>query len=168
MILDKIIIFGNSGAGKSTLAKKRAQSNNLAHFDLDTIAWLPPKALNHSPERMPLEDSKVKIEQFITTNANWVIEGCYADLLEFIMTEATEVIFLDLPVEVCMANAKDRPWEPHKYQSKQAQDKNLPMLLNWIAQYPERTDTFSQQAHQKLFDGFSGKKQRYSCNQNDD
>lgn len=83
----RILIFGNSGSGKSTLAKKLCSSENLAHLDLDTLAW-----------------------------------------------------------------------EPHKYESKEAQDANLGMLVDWISQYAERSDTFSQESHQKLFDDYAGEK----------
>ena len=68
-------------------------------------------------------------------------------------------------MELCIENAKNRPWVSHKYQSKAAQDANLTMLIDWIAQYENRTDTFSKAAHQELFDGFTGKKAQYINNQ---
>ena len=37
----KLVIFGNSASGKSSLAKKLAEQAQLAHLDLDTLAWLP-------------------------------------------------------------------------------------------------------------------------------
>ncbi len=92
--------------------------------------------------------------------AGWVIEGCYADLLERVLPQATDIVFLDLSVEDCIANARQRPWEPHKYPSKDAQDANLDMLIDWIRQYETRSDTFSLAAHQALFDAFSGHKTR--------
>ncbi len=156
----KILLFGNSGSGKSTLAKLLAEQEGLAHFDLDTIAWKP----SMPPERKPLADSGQEITRFIAEHNGWVIEGCYADLLELAATEANEAIFLNLPVQDCISNAKQRPWEPHKYESKQAQDANLAMLLNWIADYEIRNDTFSKSAHQQLFENFSGKKTLYTSN----
>lgn len=158
--MDKIIIFGNSGSGKTTLAKNLARKKSLAHLDLDTVAWkatLPP-------ERAPLAESMVAINAFLDANEGWVIEGCYADLLERVTAKATEMIFLNLPIENCIENAKNRPWEPHKYESKTAQDENLAMLIDWISQYDSRTDTFSKTAHAKLFDAFKGKKIMYRTN----
>jgi adenylate kinase family enzyme len=158
--LSKVLIFGNSGSGKSTLAKKISTQNNVAHLDLDTIAWqdtLPPT-------RMPITESEWQINQFTDLNDNWVIEGCYSDLLKRVINKADEVIFLNLSVDDCILNAKNRPWEPHKYESKQAQDSNLAMLIHWIAQYPEREDHFSQKAHSKLFDVFVGKKEMRTSN----
>jgi adenylate kinase family enzyme len=159
--LRKIVIFGNSGSGKSTLAKELKQAEGLAHLDLDSIAWQP----SSPPERKSMAESTSEINEFINSNDRWVIEGCYSDLLEVVIPASSEIIFLNLPVEACIANAKNRPWEPHKYESKQAQDANLNMLTNWIAQYTERDDIFSQSAHETLFKGYEGKKTMYTKNE---
>ncbi|MCG7531086.1 AAA family ATPase [Psychrobium sp. MM17-31] len=158
--MKRVLIFGNSGSGKSTLAKKLAAENQLAHLDLDTVAWQATTPVT----RMPIEESKALLDDFTAENDNWVIEGCYADLLELLTPVASEMIFMNLPVEACIANAKARPWEPHKYESKAAQDANLDMLIDWIAQYTKRDDTFSQRAHQQLFDSFTGVKRLITCN----
>ena len=160
LLLDKIIIFGNSGSGKSTLANKLSTAQRLAHLDLDTIAW----QASSPPKRKALEDSQLDINAFIQANSQWVIEGCYSDLLALAMVEATEVIYLNLPIATCIDNAKSRPWEPHKYPSKQAQDNNLTMLVDWISQYDRRLDTFSKSVHDTLFQGFNGKKTRIAEN----
>jgi hypothetical protein len=39
------------------------------------------------------------------------------------------------------------------------------MLINWISQYPTRTDTFSEAAHKNLYDNFKGVKQMFTKNQ---
>ena len=152
--MPNILIFGNSGSGKSTLAKLLSQTENIAHLDLDTLAWLPTSP----PQRAPIEDSWSSIQKFISTHNDWVIEGCYTDLLKLVEDAATQIIFMNLPIESCIANAKARPWEPHKYPSKQAQDDNLDMLINWIADYTERNDTFSYSAHVSFFEGYAGSK----------
>jgi len=119
--MSKILVFGNSGSGKSTFSKQLARELGLAHLDLDVLAWLSTSP----PKRMPIEKSKEKINDFIAEHDSWVVEGCYTDLLELLKHEASEVVFMDLTVEQCIANAKSRPWEPHKYASKEAQDANL-------------------------------------------
>lgn len=158
--MSKLLIFGNSASGKSTLAKQMSTKNNIAHLDLDTIAW----RATIPPTRMPFSESRIRINHFIDMHEYWVIEGCYADLLKLVLNKADEVIFLNLPVADCILNAKNRPWEPHKYESQEAQDSNLEMLINWISQYPEREDHFSQAAHIKLFNAFTGKKEIYTTN----
>ena len=156
----KIVIFGNSGSGKSSLARELHEKYQLAHLDLDVIAWQPTEP----PTRKPLPESAEVVHRFTSQHSDWVIEGCYSDLLQLVMNECNEVIFLNLSVEQCIENAKNRPWEPHKYRSKEAQDANLSMLVDWISQYPNRADTFSQSAHRALFDGFIGKKTELIAN----
>jgi len=153
--MSKIIIFGNSGSGKSTLAKKLADEQALAHLDLDSLAWLPPVLPTVPPERKALEESRAEIERFMALNDDWVIEGCYADLLSFVLESSTQMIFMNLPIDSCIENARQRPWEPHKYESKKAQDENLDMLVAWISDYDTRTDTFSKQSHIEMYEAYS-------------
>ena len=148
------MIFGNSGSGKSTLAKQLCNSEGLSHLDLDTLAWKSAMP----PERNPLETSEPEISKFVSSSKGWVIEGCYSDLLEVALPFSNEIIFLNLPIELCIENARNRPWEPHKYESGEAQDNNLQMLIGWISQYSERTDTFSEASHKRLYEQYSGKK----------
>ena len=158
--LRRVIVFGNSASGKSTLAKSFAASDGLSHFDLDAIAWLP----TDPPERMPVHESAKQINQFIASHSAWVIEGCYADLIEIAEPYATEMVFLNLSVDECISNAKKRPWEPHKYSSKEMQDANLEMLINWIREYPNRVDACSLAAHEKLFENFQNVKTMETSN----
>lgn len=158
--MSNILIFGNSGSGKSTLAKSICKSQGLAHLDLDTLAW----EATTPPERKSLKTSKMEIDNFIKLNDSWIIEGCYTDLLKLVEPYSSEIIFLNLPTEICISNAKSRPWEPHKYESKQAQDENLDMLIDWIAQYTKRNDTFSMRAHQNFYNNYSRKKQIINSN----
>ncbi len=146
----RVIIFGNSSSGKSTIAKKIAKKYELAYLDLDIIAW----AKSATPQRKPIQESKTYIDQFIQANSNWVIEGCYSDLIKLAAPKSTEAIYMSLSIDSCIQNAKDRPWEPHKYESKAAQDKNLEMLINWIKGYSKRADTFSQDSHNELFENY--------------
>lgn len=158
--MKNIIIFGNSGAGKSTLAKHLSCKHKLTHLDLDTLAW----QATIPPQRKPLEESTTAISDFINSNQAWIIEGCYGDLIELALPFSNEIIFLNLPINVCIENARKRPWEPHKYESKAAQDNNLGMLIDWISQYSARTDAFSETAHTKIYEQYSGKKSIISSN----
>jgi len=153
--MKKIIVFGNSASGKSSLAKKLSLIHSIAHLDLDILAWQEGIDV---PQRRSLEESQKAMDRFINANEEWVIEGCYSDLLSLISNRANQAYFLNLPLEACIDNAKKRPWEPHKYESKQAQDANLGMLIDWIRAYEERTDSFSREAHMALYDSFSGQK----------
>jgi len=156
----KILIFWNSASGKSTVAKKIAMQETLAHLDLDVLAWLAELP----PKRASLEDSTLKIKDFMSLNSGWVIEGGYSDLLELACSQANEIIFMDLSVSQCVENAKNRPWERHKYDSKEMQDSNLDMLLDWIKLYVVRDDVFSYSAHIRFYEKFDGKKSKVTKN----
>ena len=72
---------------------------------------------------LPLNESHDQINEFLADNENWVIEGCYSDLIALVIPQATKVIFMDLSIDDCVENAKNKEWEPHKYSSKKEQDK---------------------------------------------
>jgi len=148
------LILGNSGSGKSTLAARLARAGGVAHLDLDTLAWAPTSP----PERRAVAESTREIEAFMARHDGWVIEGCYADLFAAPLRRCTRLVFLNPGIEACVDNARLRPWEPHKYPSKEAQDANLEMLIGWIRDYATRADTFSLAAHRALFASFAGDK----------
>ena len=158
MPTNKVLIFGNSASGKSSLARHLSLTQNLAHLDLDSVAWQPMSSPDSVPQRNLVSESLVEIQPFLESNNDWVIEGCYGDLIEAVSEYADELVFLNLSLEQCMSNARKRPWEPHKYASKKEQDANLEMLLGWIAEYNQRSDSCSKIEHQRIFDSFSGDK----------
>ncbi len=142
-------------------SKKLSAQSNIAHLDLDTLAF----KVDSPTQRRDVEESLQEVNVFLRENDSWVIEGGYADIFERILSDANEMLYLDLPALSCQENARNRAWEPHKYESKAAQDKNLEMLLNWILDYYARDNEFSKLSHDKLFDIFTGKKKRLSSNQ---
>ena len=157
----RILIFGNSGSGKTTLAKRLSKDNGLPHLDLDILAW----QATEPPKRLPLLQSKAKIECFTNEQTNWIIEGCYSDLLTFVIPDATKLYFLNPGTDVCLENCKARPWEPHKFATKKAQDAMLDILLDWVRAYDTRADEFSLASHQDLFRSFAGQKHELKTRQ---
>lgn len=150
----RILIFGNSGSGKSTLARRLCEAHGLPHLDLDAIVWEPGEvAVQRTPEAIA-----ASLAQFIAANPSWVIEGCYGELVEAASGHCTELVFLNPGLETCLAHNRARPWEPHKYASKEAQDAMLENLQAWVAGYYERDDPWSYRAHRRLFDAFPGAK----------
>lgn len=150
--MQRIVVFGNSGSGKTTLARSLAHDCNLAHLDLDQLAWSAPGV------RRSFSESEAAICSFIQRELAWVLEGCYVDLLEIALPFCTELRFLNPGTEVCVANCMARPWEPEKYPSKEAQDEKLAFLLEWVRDYGRRSDEYSLMRHRELFDRYVGKK----------
>ena len=156
----RVVVFGDSGARKSTLAKEYSDKFGLSHLDLDVLAWRD----THPPTRLPVEASAAKVQHFLDNNEEWIIEGCYSDLLGLVLDKASEIVFLNPGEETCVRNCRSRPWEPHKYASPEEQDRSLSMLLAWVRQYSVRNDEFSLAAHQELFNDYTGTKTEFNSN----
>ena len=127
----RIAIIGNSGSGKSTLARWLAAKSGAPLLDLDTVAWVPGRiAVPRAPA-----DAENEVRSFCSGSKKWVVEGCYANLVNAALAFSPRLLFLNPGEEQCLANCRARPWEPHKYDSKDEQDTHLPFLLSWVGEY---------------------------------
>jgi len=151
----RIVIYGNAGSGKTTMARALATELGAAHLDLDSITWQTPGI------RKALADTLRLLEEFVASNTRWVIEGCYGDVVEAATRWCTELRFLNPGVEVCVANCRNRPWEPSKFPSKEAQDEMLSVLVEWVRQYETRDDEYGLRRHTEVFEAFAGSKREY-------
>jgi len=152
----KVILLGNAGAGKSTLSKKLIAKNSAARLSLDEVAF------HGGIERRPLEDSIADVKRFIADNDRWIIEGCYSDIIEAILADCEQLIFLNPGVDTCIAHCRARPWEPEKFSSRREQDKNLGNLIEWVGSYENRSDEYGLRRHRKLYESFQGKKREFN------
>jgi len=150
----RVLLFGNAGSGKTLYAQHLARLHALAHLDLDTIVWETAKVGILRPAAAVRRD----LNAFLDAHSRWVIEGCYSEAVEFISADCTELIFMNPGEAVCLANCQVRPWEPHKFASKAAQDRQLPLLLEWVQGYYRRDDAWSLARHERLFQAFDGPK----------
>ena len=146
----KTAILGNSGSGKTTLARSLVAAEDV--LSLDAVAWNP------GPERKPVEESRTLIAAFLEGREQWAVEGCYADLLAFVLPACDELVWLNPPVETCLARCRTRAHEPDKFATKAEQDAALAYLLEWVADYETRDDEFGLAAHRRLYDAYNGNK----------
>lgn len=152
----RIAIIGNSGSGKTTLSRQLAIEYGLVILDLDTVAWESGKVA--VPRQQELACGEVAA--FCASNESWVTEGCYAGLVSAALKYSPLLLFVEPGVEACLFNCRSRPWEPHKYKSKQEQDENLEFLFSWVREYYSRDGELSLKAHHALFDSFQGPKRK--------
>lgn len=152
----KIILLGNAGAGKSTMARRLINGRSIPRLSLDEIAWA------EGTERKPLEESVEYLRKFIDDNEQWIIEGCYSDLVEVALPFCDELRFLNPGIEVCVEHCLKRPWEPEKFSIETEQRENLANLISWVRQYETRTDEYGLQRHRQIFKSFPGKKREYT------
>lgn len=152
----RIILLGNAGAGKSTMAWHLICNSAIRRLSLDEIAW------NEGTERKPLDESIRELHRFLENNDQWIIEGCYSDLVEAALPFCTELRFLNPGVEVCVEHCKRRPWEPEKFSSLEAQQKMLEQLVHWVREYEVRDDEYGLKRHRRIFADFNGLKKEYT------
>ncbi|MCC5867857.1 MAG: shikimate kinase [Gammaproteobacteria bacterium] len=148
----RVILLGNAGAGKSTLARALIARQPAGRLSLDEVAFWG------GTERRPLADSIADVKRFIADNEHWIIEGCYADIIEAVLEECDELVFLNPGVETCVAHCRARPWEPEKFSTKQAQAAHLDHLIAWVRSYETRQDEYGLPRHRALYESFSGTK----------
>ena len=150
----RIAIIGNSGSGKSTLARQLSAVHTLISLDLDTIAWEP----GHIGVLRGRDSAVADATAFCESHARWVTEGCYGELTKSLLVHSPVLLFLEPGVDACLANCRSRPWEPHKYPSKELQDEKLDFLLTWVREYYTRDGDLSLGAHRAVFDAYRGPK----------
>lgn len=137
------------------MARRLMGGRDVPRLSLDEIAW------NDGPERKPLAESLELLDAFMSRNDEWIIEGCYGDLVEAALAHCTELRFLNPGVEVCVEHCRRRPWEPEKFPTREAQDAMLERLIEWVREYDTRDDEYGLRRHRTLFDRFDGNKREY-------
>lgn len=151
----RIAIIGNSGSGKSTLARWLAEGSGAALLDLDAVAWEPGAIAVARAADAAARD----VRAFCSSNASWMLEGCYANLVGAALPFAPRLILLDPGEEQCVANCCSRAREPHKYASKAQQDEPLGFLIAWVRQYYHRDGEMSHSGHITTYLEYGGPKQ---------
>jgi adenylate kinase family enzyme len=146
----RIVIAGNSGSGKSHTALRFAQAFALPLVDLDQIFWL---ADGYGTKRDEIE-ARSLVEKAAAQPA-WVIEGVFGALCGIALQKATGLIWLDVPWEECRAGLTERGLRRDMTQADHAK------LVAWAADYWTRDNLNSFAGHLRLYDAFSGWKQRF-------
>lgn len=99
----RIAIIGYSGSGKSTLAQKLGDACQCEVLHLDCVHWLPGWK-----ERDNAEQNRI-VSDFLDEHTGWVIDGNYkSTCYDRRMDEATQILFLDFPVYICLYRAVKR------------------------------------------------------------
>jgi adenylate kinase family enzyme len=142
--------------GKSTLAQAIAHERGWPILDLDAVAWERQKVAVARDAGAARED----VARFCADHTDWIVEGCYGDLIAEALHYSPLLIFMDPGLEQCLANCRRRPWEAHKFRSKAEQDEKLAALLTWVRDYYVRGGSMSLDAHEALFLSYARRKQR--------
>ena len=103
--MKKIMVIGvSSGVGKSTFADRLGQALNIPVVHLDSLFWKPGWVEATVDE---FKESQRKVVQ----QEKWVIDGNYSNSYEIREPLADTVIYLELPLRVCLFRVLKRYWK---------------------------------------------------------
>ncbi|WKA55203.1 topology modulation protein [Planococcus shixiaomingii] len=94
--MKKIVIMGvSAGVGKSTFAVKLGKELSLPVYHLDAYYWKPGWVEAEPEEFRSVQESIVKTDK-------WIVEGNYTATADIRLSEADTMIYLELPLIVCV------------------------------------------------------------------
>lgn len=111
---------------------------------------------------MILDKSVDLLMAFIREQKDWIIEGCYSDIIAQALPHCEKLIFLNPGINICVQHCRMRPWEPEKFESSEQQDAHLHNLIHWVKEYETRDDEYGLKRHRQLFDSFKGTKREFN------
>jgi adenylate kinase family enzyme len=92
----RVAVMGTSGAGKSTLARMLSDRLACPLLELDSVYhqanWTP----------LPDDEMRSRVEAFTAGDA-WVVDGNYSRFTASVRARATDVVWIDPPKAVVMA-----------------------------------------------------------------
>lgn len=143
--MKKVIIIGCPGSGKSTLARALHQKTGLPLYHLDMMYW--------NADKTTVEKSVFRKRlSAVLEEAAWIVDGNYSSTMEMRLQACDTVIFLDFPLDVCLAGIKERrgkprsdmPWveteEDEEFVEfiKSYQEMQRPLVLALLDRYPDK------------------------------
>jgi adenylate kinase family enzyme len=97
----RVSVVGSSGSGKTTFAAALAGRLGVPHIELDAINW--------GPDWAPLNEETFRARVREATAAEaWVCDGNYSAVRDIVLEHADTVIWLDLPLRICLARMLPR------------------------------------------------------------
>lgn len=144
----RILVIGCPGSGKTNFAQHLAEKTGLPLFHLDSIYW--------RADRTHLtREELVDVLRPILASPRWIIDGNDNGTLPLRVEACEEVVFLDDPVEVCLAGMRarmgtprtDMPWvetaEDPAFMDfiRRYATESRPKVMTLMAAHPEKTFT---------------------------
>lgn len=145
--MKKIVIIGCPGSGKSYFSKQLKEKLNIPLYHLDLI-WNKEDKTTLTREEFDIELQK------IFNIDNWIMDGNYQRTLDLRISNATTVILLDYPLDVCLNGAlsrvgikrDDMPWkeetldENFKKNIIKFSENNLPEIYKILDKYKDKKE----------------------------
>ncbi len=141
----KVLIIGCSGAGKSTFARRLGAVTGLPVYHLDLV-WHKADKTTVTKEEF---DRRLKE---ILGREKWIVDGDYQRTLETRLRVCEAVMFLDFPLEVCLAGIRSRighkredmPWIEEEFDEE---------FRQWVLKFPLERRPFICELLERYRDG---------------
>lgn len=105
--MNKIMVIGvSAGAGKSTFARRLGELTGIEVTHLDRLYWKPNWIEAPSEEFSAAQQRVVQQER-------WIMEGNYAGTVHIREPHADTIIYLELPLRVCLYRVLKRRVQYH-------------------------------------------------------
>ena len=103
--MQRIVVIGCPGSGKSTLSRELHSKTGIPLFHLDMMYWNADKTTVE--KRIFLERLYSVLEK-----EEWIIDGNYSSTMDLRVAACDTVIFLDYPLDLCLAGIRERRGKP--------------------------------------------------------
>ena len=145
--MKKIVIIGCPGSGKSYFSKQLKEELNIPLYHLDLI-WN-----KEDKTTLTREEFDIELQKIFNTD-NWIIDGNYQRTLDLRISNATTVILLDYPLDICLNGAlsrvgikrDDMPWKEETLDENFKQyiikfsENNLPEIYKILDKYKDKKE----------------------------
>lgn len=101
-----MVIGVSAGVGKSTFANQLGENLHIKVHHLDKLFWKPNWVEASREEFISVQEEIVKDEE-------WIIEGNYSNTFESRLRKADTIIYLELPLYVCLYRVLKRRIQHH-------------------------------------------------------
>ncbi|MFT8320981.1 MAG: topology modulation protein [Bacillus sp. (in: firmicutes)] len=122
--MKRIMVIGvSAGVGKSTFARRLGELLQLKVYHLDAYFW-KPNWVEASLEEF------VSAQQIILQKKKWIVEGSYNNTFELRVKSADTIIYLELPLRVCLYRVIKR-WLTNLGKTRMDMGKGCKEKLDW-------------------------------------
>ncbi|AJY76195.1 DNA topology modulation protein [Paenibacillus beijingensis] len=121
--MNRVLVLGSAGSGKSTLSQKLGTILDLPVIHLDSYYW-KPNWVSTSNEEWD------QIVEELTMKDQWIMNGNYSRTMDIRIKRADMIIFLDMPMLLCIYRVIKRRLMYHK-KTRPDMNEGCPEKLDW-------------------------------------